>query len=225
MGQRYLARTGVGGAACGGDGSLSGDQVGRAPAVSCGQRLRLTNEARSLCRVVEVVGEAPHDCDEEAFDDAILDISSELAQAFFSVDDVGAQEGRVLYAAPITSGNALGACDHLDVPASALAGFIGGPCNVAGDCMFTDGRCDTAGFPGGHCTRACTSSCPDSVGANAFTACADPSDGSGLGARCHARCDFSLFPSGCRTGYACVTEPSPSGGADRDVCVPASCAM
>ena len=76
------------------------------------------------------------------------------------------------------------------------------------------------GYPGGHCTRPCTTSCPDQAGANAFTGCAAPDDT----LRCYARCDFTLFADGCRPGYGCFTEAAPGvGGTDRDICLPLLC--
>lgn len=197
----------------------AGDYAALRPRLNCGQRLRVVNAARTSCHVVEVLGTGPHICLEETAGDAVAELSPEVALSVLQDAAVAASDGVRVFVAPIGSANPLGSCDHLDTPAAALAGFIGGPCNVDADCSFTGARCDTAGFPGGHCTRDCTTSCPDAPGPNAFTACAAP-DGDAF---CHARCDFTLFATGCRDGYGCVTEPNPAGGAERDVCVPVSC--
>ena len=38
-----------------------------------------------------------------------------------------------------------------------------------------------------------------------------------------ARCDFTLFESGCREGYACLMAPHPDGVRENAVCAPARC--
>jgi hypothetical protein len=94
-------------------------------------------------------------------------------------------------------------------------GWIGGTCASAASCnnpAFTaTARCETSGFPGGFCTQACTLSgstyiCPDASplgGADRITTTRCISaNGTPT---CAAECDFTLSPTGCRPGYACVT--------------------
>jgi hypothetical protein len=227
MGQRFAVRTLGSSAApvalsCGGTGDGTAPYVSRSQVYGCGQRLRVVDVARTQCAVVEVSTSGPHVCAEERVGEAVLDVSPQISAALLGAAAVALSDGRELIAAPVGSGNPLGACTHTATPAAALAGFIGGPCNGDSDCMFTDGVCQLAadGYPGGHCTRACTTSCPDLAGPNAFTGCAAPDDT----LRCYARCDFTLFAAGCRPGYGCFTEAAPgAGGRDRDVCLPVLC--
>src|SRR5690606_36962546 len=116
--------------------------------------------------------------------------------------------------------NALGACDAQ--LGTFGDGFVGSPCASSADCTsVTGGACLTDGWPGGTCSADCETSCPDRVGAYAYTACAPLEDGT---RRCLARCDFTLFATGCRDGYACTRRPHPTGaGGDRHVCMPSAC--
>ncbi|MBI2378405.1 MAG: L,D-transpeptidase family protein [Deltaproteobacteria bacterium] len=88
-------------------------------------------------------------------------------------------------------------------------GWIGGPCGSDSDCSFTGGICRTEaeGYPGGSCVKDCDRICPDQAGpTNSVTYCIDhQGDSTGLG-QCISRCDFTLSPTGCRNGYACVPE-------------------
>ncbi len=227
MGQRFSVQTlgSVGSPvalSCGGNGDGSTPYASRSQVFGCGQRLRVVDLARSSCMVVESQTSGPHVCAEESASAAVLDLSPLVTSAVLGQSSVALVDGREVFVAPVGNTNALGACDHVSTPAAALAGFIGGPCNQDDDCSFTDGVCQLAseGYPGGHCTRPCTTSCPDQAGANAFTGCAAPDDT----LRCYARCDFTLFSTGCRPGYGCFTEPAPgAGGADRDICLPLLC--
>lgn len=185
----------------------------------CGQRVRLVDEARASCVVVEVADVGPNACVEEAGSMPIWDVSPLAAQTLFGVSSVGWSEHRAVLGAPVGSTNPLGPCT-LGAPRDHLRGFIGGPCDAPGDCTYADAVCLTD-FPGGACSLPCDTSCPDREGANAYTACVD------LGARgrhCLARCDFTLFASGCRDGYSCEARPHPTGATeDRWVCVPDPC--
>ncbi len=185
----------------------------------CGQRIRLVDEARTACVIVEVADVGPNSCVEEAGAMPIWDVSPLAAQELFGVSSVGWSEHRGVRGAPVGSANPLGPCT-LGAARDHLRGFIGGPCDSPGDCTYADAVCLTD-FPGGVCSLPCDTSCPDREGSNAFTGCVD------LGAegrRCLARCDFTLFAAGCRDGQACERRPHPSGtGADRWVCVPAAC--
>jgi len=227
MDQGYVLTTFGGGAdtqavACAGAADADGTwyYVADAQRHPCGLRMRIVNPSRTRCVVAEVADIGPNACVEEAAGRPVVDASPLVAQVLFDVSSAGYSEGRELLAAPVGSANALGPCD-LGPEDQRLRGFVGGACDVDSDCTFTGARCQRAGdgWPGGHCTKDCTSSCPDQVGANAYTGCA------AVDARtlCLARCDFTLFASGCRPGYGCETRPAPSGGASRDVCLPLTC--
>jgi peptidoglycan/xylan/chitin deacetylase (PgdA/CDA1 family) len=91
------------------------------------------------------------------------------------------------------------------------AGFIGDACTTDGDCSFDEGFCLKDGHPGGVCTRACTTSCPDRAG-HATTRCVRAPDG--LGAQidvCALSCEGAQ--SSCRSGLSCSSLASPSGTA------------
>jgi hypothetical protein len=227
MGQRFVVQT-LGSVAspvalsCGGTGDGTLPYASRSQVFGCGQRLRVVDLARSTCMVVEAQTSGPHVCAEESAGAAVLDLSPQVTSLVLGQASVALADGREVLVAPIGNTNPLGACTHTSAPSAALAGFIGGPCNADGDCTFTGGVCQLAadGYPGGHCTRPCTTSCPDQAGANAFTGCAAPDDT----LRCYARCDFTLFVDGCRPGYGCFTEAAPLvGGSDRDICLPLLC--
>ncbi|MBX3271605.1 MAG: hypothetical protein KF729_15170 [Sandaracinaceae bacterium] len=185
----------------------------------CGQRVRLVDEARRACVVVEAADDGPHACVEEAVDLPVWDVSPLAAQALFGTSSATPSDGRVVFGAPVGSTNPLGACD-LGERRDRLRGFVGGPCDAPGDCAFADAVCLTD-FPDGACSLACETSCPDREGPHAFTACVDLG---ATGRRCLPRCDFTLFETGCRDGYACQVRPHPTGaGPERWVCLPAEC--
>ena len=185
---------------------------------ACGQKVRLVNEARTSCVIVEVADLGPNSCVEEAGQMPIWDVSPLAANALFGVSSVGWSEHRQVRGAPVDNRNALGPCT-LGGSGSFLAGFVGGPCTSAADCRYTGATCLT-GLPGGACSLDCTTSCPDATGSVAYTACVDV----GAARQCMARCDFTLFAAGCRDGYACERRPHPTGaGEDRWVCLSAAC--
>ncbi len=112
-------------------------------------------------------------------------------------------------------------------------GWIGGACSDSGDCdsggWSAEARCETAGFPGGFCTQACTPSatgrfiCPDlDVSADSdFTTSRCISDAQG-DPRCAAECDFEKSETGCRPGYRCVLRTRHADDASIfPVCLPA----
>lgn len=189
---------------------------------TCGQRIRMVDAARTRCVIVEVADLGPNACVEEAGAMPIFDVSPLASQALFDVDSVGWSEHRATFAAPVDNDNALGPCDHHTPSADRLAGFIGGECTSPVDCSYASSTCltEAAGYPGGLCTRPCTTGCPDADGPNAYTACHRFPDGSN---RCVARCDFTLFATGCRDGYGCFDSPGLSGGPARQVCMPVTC--
>ena len=185
----------------------------------CGQHVRLVDEARTACAVVEVADIGPNSCVEEAGEMPIWDVPPLAAQALFGVSSAGWSEHRAVRGAPVTNSTALGPCT-LGAPRDFLRGFIGGVCDSPGDCTYADAVC-LSDFPSGTCSLPCDTSCPDREGPHAFTACVDLG---ATGRRCLPRCDFTLFPDGCREGYACERRPHPTGaGADRWVCLPNSC--
>lgn len=187
---------------------------------SCGTYIRLVDPARARCVIVQVADVGPNACVEEAGARPIWDVSPLASQHLFGVSSAGWSEHRAVIGAPVGSDNALGPCDaQLATPTSFLRGWIGGACDSPGDCNYASGECLT-GWPGGTCSQPCTSSCPDRAGANAYTACIDVGDGT---THCVARCDYTLFATGCRAGYACEERPHPTNGSVRPVCVPASC--
>ncbi len=103
-------------------------------------------------------------------------------------------------------------------------GFIGGVCETAEDCrsIASDAFCldDVDGYPSGHCTIPCETSCPDRPGANALTFCVGSEDTSEYLGTCHSQCDYELFSvSGCREGYTCSAATRPAGSSGM-VCLP-----
>jgi len=104
-------------------------------------------------------------------------------------------------------------------------GFIGSPCETAGDCTFEGAQCVTDGYPDGMCTEPCDAYCPDEDG-HPVTYCVRASDlpaataALGDGA-CHSRCDFGIFPqTGCREGYGCAVAGRANQSAENYVCLP-----
>jgi len=186
----------------------------------CGQRVRIVDETRARCVIVEVADVGPNACVEEAGGMPIWDVSPRAAEALFDASSVGWSEHRAVFGAPVGSDNPLGECTLGD-PRDHLRGFIGGPCDSPGDCTYPDGVCLTE-YRDGACSLPCDTACPDRPGSNAFTACVDM--GAAMGRLCLARCDFTLFDTGCREGQACEPRPPPTGsGPDRWVCVPSTC--
>ncbi|MEQ8457558.1 MAG: hypothetical protein RLO52_23170 [Sandaracinaceae bacterium] len=188
---------------------------------SCGQRVRVVDEARARCVIVEVADVGPNACVEEAGQKPIWDVSPLASMHLFGQDSAGWSERLGVFGAPVGRDNPLGPCDAtLASPSRFLEGFIGGACASGADCDGRTCMTEAEGWPGGACTEPCETSCPDRSGANAFTACVDLEGAR----RCLARCDFTLFATGCRPGYGCARHPHPTGaGADRWVCTPAEC--
>jgi hypothetical protein len=110
-----------------------------------------------------------------------------------------------------TDGGAGATDGGLDAGLSADGGpltfnsWIGGPCDSDDDCNLTGGKCLVGpSFPGGACSAPCTQFCPDRAGDPVSFCVSDPLALTGAPARCVSRCDYDLFPNGCREGYACV---------------------
>jgi hypothetical protein len=194
---------------------------------ACGQHVRLVDPAHTHCVIVQVADVGPNVCVEVGAGSPIWDVSPLAAQHLLGGSSFGWSDHAGVIGAPVGSANALGPCDAT-LAAPALHGFIGGPCTSDTDCAYAGGTCRTEadGFPGGHCTLACTTagSCPDQIGANAFTGCVDLT-GAGE-ALCAARCDYTLFETtGCRSGYGCYDRAHPTNptGTHRLVCLPLPC--
>jgi len=185
----------------------------------CGTRVRLVNAERTRCVVVQVADTGPHACVEEADGQPTWDVSPLAAKQLFGVTQAGWSESRPVYGAPVAADTPLGPCDHLADPDARLQGSVGGACADASTCGFAEAVClaEQDGWPAGHCTASCSGSCPERAGPHASSACAlDP-----VGTfRCLARCDFTLFASGCRAGYGCCDSRDESGALAR-VCLPA----
>ena len=190
----------------------------------CGQHVRVVDEARASCVILEVADIGPNACVEEAARQPIWDVSPLAAEHLVGASSVGWSEHRGVRGAPVDPDNPLGPCDaQLANPGAYLSGFIGGPCAGAGDCTYAGAMCLTEadGYRGGACSLDCDTSCPDRDGPYAYTACVAMDGGA---RRCLARCDFTLFEGGCRDGYGCERRPHPTGaGPDRWVCVPDGC--
>lgn len=95
--------------------------------------------------------------------------------------------------------------------------WIGEACTQDSDCNVPGGRCLKAsdGYPGGHCTAACTSTCPDRSG-KPYTFCISGASGTG---RCVSQCKNSP----CRQGYACqLRQRFKQASVIRNVCIPQS---
>jgi hypothetical protein len=183
----------------------------------CGQRVRLVDRARTRCVIVQVADLGPHICVEAAGGRPAWDVSPLASRHLFGVRSAGWSEHREVFGAPVAPGNPLGPCS---VAQSGEGSFIGGACRSDADCVLDGGHClrDEEGWPDGHCTTSCIDRCPVRDGPYALSACTALPDGS---AGCLARCDFTLYETGCRSGYGCIPQPVP-GGTTEPVCVPAA---
>ena len=108
-------------------------------------------------------------------------------------------------------------------PVDPLLEWIGSPCASDSGCPYTDGYClqELEGFPGGHCSQACSKYCPDLAGAPTTFCVALP--WVDAEAHCVAKCDFALYPAGggCRDGYVCAQRPRFGDPSTQDlVCLP-----
>lgn len=96
---------------------------------------------------------------------------------------------------------------------------IGSACTVNSQCL--SGSCRIAGFPGGYCTRSCTTSsdCPGGARCGA-----DPGDSTGQSRLCLASCAPSGSAATCRNGYVCDQRNVSGGGGCQPACIsPATC--
>jgi len=137
---------------------------------------------------------------EDAGSDAALDAGAD-ADAAAPVEDVGPPPG------PVPN-----------------EGWIGGPCEEDSDCQYPEaagGLClrDADGWPGGTCSLPCDRLCPDREAPDvSVTFCVTGDEGDG---RCLPRCDYELYPAGCREGYACAETPRHGEpGTQRMTCLP-----
>lgn len=97
--------------------------------------------------------------------------------------------------------------------------WIGEACKDSAEC--DPGTCflPDDGYPDGMCTQECPASnlCPDKKG-KPVTFCVALDGEKGY---CYSRCDYDLYPTGCRQGYTCSKLPrhnQPS--VKRNTCVP-----
>ena len=185
----------------------------------CGQRARLVDLDRKRCAIVEVADLGPNICVEEASGQPTWDVSPLVTKHLFGASQAGWSEHRKVIGAPVDASNPLGPCEEHLAPPRPDRSFVGGACAAQDDCRHSGATClgEAAGWPGGHCTASCTDECPTRGGGYALTACARLPSGEG---RCMARCDFTLFESGCRPDYACLTAPHPDGVRENRVCAP-----
>jgi len=185
----------------------------------CRSRVRLVDAKRTRCVIVQVADTGPHVCVEEADGQPTWDVSPLAARQLFGIDQAGWSEKRAVYGAPVAPDTPLGPCDHLADPAALARGSVGGACANDTGCGFDGATClaESAGWPGGHCSASCSGQCPETAGPHASSVCALDAGGE---ARCLARCDYTLFASGCREGYSCCDTPDVSGAPSR-VCLPA----
>lgn len=106
------------------------------------------------------------------------------------------------------------------VPVQPDLGGIGASCSPQTACLAPATRC-FQDWPGGHCSKPCSRTCPDAPG-QARTLCV--ADRSGTGGVCVAKADSSVWPgSGCRDGYQAVErERFMEPGVKAWVCIPAA---
>jgi hypothetical protein len=191
----------------------------------CGQTVRLVDSNRERCVIVEVADTGPNACVEEAGGRPAWDVSPLVARHLFGVRSAGWSEKRAVYGAPVDRSNPLGPCDAQLADRSRIAqGSVGGSCEESSQCQFQGGVClaDSAGWPGGYCSAPCDGRCPSMPGAHAMSICSVLGDGS---TGCLASCDYTLYESGCRSGYTCGSAPGvlDPEGASNPVCVPERC--
>ena len=105
-------------------------------------------------------------------------------------------------------------CNPEWIPPHPHDGWIGGSCEgPMAEQACGEASCDEE-LPGGLCTQACTSTCPDKVG-RPTTFCVDLGDGAGS---CVLQCTVS---ADCRPGYSCQERTRISDDSViRKVCVP-----
>lgn len=95
--------------------------------------------------------------------------------------------------------------------------WIGESCTQDSDCNYPNSRClqSKDGYPGGHCSQPCTSTCPDRQGKPVTFCIADKSQKG----HCVSQCETSS----CRTGYTCLLRSRISDSSKlKKVCLPAS---
>jgi hypothetical protein len=124
-------------------------------------------------------------------------------------------------------GNSAGGGSSPAAPATESGGrAVGAPCSSNAQCL--SGQCLSAlsGFSGGMCSRPCATACEQPAG-ETEAACIELEGyatlsltGGGSGT-CYALCNFSLSPTGCRSGYRCVSRRA-TDGITQSVCLPES---
>ena len=95
--------------------------------------------------------------------------------------------------------------------------WIGEACTQDSDCNVPNARClrSQDGYPGGHCTQSCTSTCPDKTG-KPVTFCIADKNQKG---HCVSQCETDP----CRSGYTCLLRSRVNDASKlKKVCVPAS---
>ena len=95
------------------------------------------------------------------------------------------------------------------------ARWIGEPCQQNSDCHYNGGFClkSGEGFPGGHCSKSCTNTCPDKSG-KPVTFCVSNDAGKGI---CVSQCEKTA----CRSGYQCLLRSRISDATKlKKVCLP-----
>jgi hypothetical protein len=191
----------------------------------CSQRVRLVDGGRQRCVVVEVADTGPHACVEEAAALPAWDVSPVTALHLFDTRSAGWSRLRLVYGAPVNAANELGPCDEqLVEPAQFSRGSVGGACEDASECSYEQAFCLGAneGWPAGYCSAPCAGQCPGTAGPHALAVCARFEDGS---SNCLARCDFTLYPSGCRDGYECDLAFGLEPDSRVQVCMPPRCEL
>jgi hypothetical protein len=167
----------------------------------CGTKLELG--AKGRCVVVKVVdngpapwveGQARQLCGKTGY---IIDASPLVSKHLYNTYSAGWSDCFPIKVTPVPAGTPTG-------PRSCGSGgaskFIGEPCGQNGDCLHDLCFSASSGYPGGMCTKSCSTVCPDMPG-KPTTFCIN-SNGAG---RCVSRCDWARHPgSGCRQGYTCV---------------------